>query len=68
MKFSAGQREAYEHACEVLQQRQEADMSRILGLFAGLGEISEDFDAPLPDENLVTIQVHCTARRDSPAP
>jgi hypothetical protein len=51
-QFSTAQREAYGLACETLKQRPEADTSRILGLFAGLGEISEDFDAPLPDENL----------------
>jgi hypothetical protein len=51
-QFSAAQRRAYEEACAALKQGREAGDRRILGLFAGLGRISEDFDAPLPDESL----------------
>ena len=50
--FTDAQKQAYERACIILQRGRKADEPRILGLFAGLGEISEDFDAPLSDEYL----------------
>lgn len=51
-QFSAAQRQAYEQACKTLKQGRSSGDPRILGLFTGLGQISDDFDAPLPDEDL----------------
>ncbi len=50
--FTAEQKKAYQRICQRLQQSQTADSPRIAGLFAGLVQISDDFDAPLPDEEL----------------
>lgn len=35
-----------------MQRGRQADEPRILGLFAGLAKVSDDFDAPLPDEDI----------------
>jgi hypothetical protein len=51
-QLPAAQRQAYAQAYERLKQGRSADEPRILGLFDGLGQISDDFDAPLPDEDL----------------
>jgi hypothetical protein len=48
----AAQRQAYAQAYERLKQGRSADEPRVLGLFDGLGQISDDFDASLPDEDL----------------
>ena len=50
--FTAGQKEAYQRICQRLQQNQTADLPRLAGLFAGLIQVADDFDAPLPDEEL----------------
>jgi hypothetical protein len=46
------ERAAYDRVCTVLRHGRRADEPRILGLFAGLLQISDDFDAPLADEDL----------------
>lgn len=46
------ERAAYDRVCAVLRHGRRADEPRILGLFAGLLQISDDFDAPLADEDL----------------
>jgi hypothetical protein len=51
-QLPAAQRQAYAQAYERLKQGRSADEPRVLGLFDGLGQISDDFDAPLPDEDL----------------
>jgi len=46
------ERAAYDRVCAVLRHGRGADEPRILGLFAGLLQITDDFDAPLADEDL----------------
>lgn len=48
------ERAAYDRVCAVLRHGRHADEPRILGLFAGLLQISDDFDAPLADEDVYT--------------
>lgn len=50
--FTAEQKEAYQQICYRLQQNQSDDSQRVAGLFAGLIQVADDFDAPLPDEAL----------------
>ena len=49
-QFTAVQRQAYNRACAIIRRGRSPDEPRILGLFAGLMEVADDFDAPLPDE------------------
>lgn len=46
------QHRAYERTQMLLKQGRKSDEPRILGLFSGLVQISDDFDEPLPDEDL----------------
>lgn len=46
------QHRAYERMQTLLKQGRKPDEPRILGLFSGLVQISDDFDEPLPDEDL----------------
>ena len=50
--FTADQRRAYERACTIIKQGRRPDEPRIWGVFEGLIEIADDFDAPLPDQDL----------------
>jgi len=50
--FTSKQLEAYHHAYEQLCKGRRSDEPRILGLTGGLVELAEDFDGPLPDEDL----------------
>lgn len=50
--FTPKQKEAHARASAILRKGRQADEPRILGIFAGLVEISDDFDDPLPDEDL----------------
>jgi len=50
--FTPAQQQAYTRSCALIQQGRRPDEPRILGLFAGLGEIADDFNDPLPDEDL----------------
>jgi hypothetical protein len=51
-QFTVEQKEIYQRICEMLQQKQLADTPRIAGLFAGFVLATDDFDDPLPDEEL----------------
>jgi hypothetical protein len=46
------QLEAYQRTCELLREWLVTRKSPLFGAFAGLVEISDDFDDPLPDEIL----------------
>lgn len=46
------ERRAYNHLRDVLKQGRHSHEPPILGLFADLVEIADDFEAPLPDEDL----------------
>lgn len=48
--FTPEQVKAYERTSALLRKGRTPDEPRILDLFAGLIEVSEDFDAPLPDD------------------
>lgn len=50
--FTAVQRRAYDRAYAIIRRGRRPDEPRILGLFEGLVQIADDFDAPLPDENM----------------
>lgn len=50
--FTDEQRQAYERTCQLLQHGRVSGEPRIAGLFSGLVQITDDFDAPLPDETL----------------
>ncbi|HRJ44267.1 MAG TPA: hypothetical protein PL105_20410 [Caldilineaceae bacterium] len=50
--YTPAQREAYARASKPLRRGRRPDEPRILGIFAGLVEVADDFDAPLPDEDL----------------
>ncbi|MBI3958120.1 MAG: hypothetical protein HY328_04865 [Chloroflexi bacterium] len=50
--FSPQQRAAYERASTLLRRGRRPDEPRILGIFAGLVEVADNFDAPLEDEEL----------------
>lgn len=50
--FTAAQQKAYKQTCQLLQQERTHGESRLAGLFAGLVDVSADFDAPLLDESL----------------
>jgi len=50
--FNPTQMKAYERASMLLRRGRRPDEPRILGIFAGLVEVADDFDAPLPDEEL----------------
>ena len=50
--FTSQQLEAYHHAHEQRRKGRRSDEPRILGLTGGLVELAEDFDGPLPDEDL----------------
>ncbi len=50
--FTEAQKQAFERTCQLLQKKRGPDEPRIAGLFEGLIEIADDFDAPLPDEEL----------------
>jgi hypothetical protein len=49
-QWTAAQQQAYAQAKQAIQNGRQSNEPRILGLFSGLIEISDDFDAPLPDE------------------
>jgi len=51
-RFTAVQRQAYNRACAIIRQGRNSDEPRILGLFAGLVQIADDFDAPLVNEGM----------------
>ncbi len=51
-QLTKAQRRAYERTQALLQQGRQPNEPRLLGLFTGLVEISDDFDEPLPDEDL----------------
>lgn len=44
------QRKAYQRTCTFLQEWLQTRKSPLYGAFAGLVEIADDFDAPLPEE------------------
>lgn len=46
--FTPEQKQAYLRTSQLLQQPKDENAPRVAGLFAGLGHISDDFDAPLP--------------------
>jgi hypothetical protein len=50
--FTPKQLGAYHHAYKLLRKRRSADEPRTLGLTGGLVELAEDFNSPLPDEDL----------------
>ncbi|MGB0388773.1 MAG: hypothetical protein ACPGWR_28470 [Ardenticatenaceae bacterium] len=50
--FTVDQLQAYERACTIIKQGRRPDEPRIWGVFAGLIDIADDFDAPLPDQEL----------------
>lgn len=50
--YSTSQLAAYERASALLRRGRASDEPRILGIFAGLVEVADDFDAPLADEDL----------------
>jgi len=57
--FTVEQHKAYERACAIIKRGRQKDEPRILpssgqawGVFEGLIEVADDFDAPLPDEGL----------------
>ena len=51
-QLTKAQHHAYKRTQALLQRGRQADEPRILGLFAGLAQVSTDFDAPLPDEDI----------------
>ncbi|MCB0164708.1 MAG: hypothetical protein KDI79_10800 [Anaerolineae bacterium] len=51
-RFTPEQQQAYEKTKSLVQQGRLPHEPRILGLFEGLMEVSDDFDSPLPDEDL----------------
>lgn len=50
--FTEQQKQAFERTLQLLQKERGPNEPRIAGLFEGLIEIADDFDAPLPDEEL----------------
>lgn len=50
--FTPEQQAAYERTSTLLRRGRRPDEPRILGMFAGMVQVSDDFDAPLPDEEL----------------
>jgi hypothetical protein len=50
--FTVEEKQAYLHISQILQQDRTADSPRIAGLFKGLVQIKDNFDDPLPDEDL----------------
>lgn len=50
-RFTPEQQQAYEKTKSLVQQGRLPHEPRILGLFEGLMEVSDDFDSPLPDED-----------------
>lgn len=50
--FTPEQKEAYDRVVAYIGQGRKEGDPYPLGLFAGFGHVSEDFDAPLPDEDL----------------
>ena len=50
--FTPEQQTAYERTSTLLRRGRRPDEPRILGMFAGLVQVSDDFDDPLPDEDL----------------
>jgi hypothetical protein len=51
-QLTAAEQRAYERAKDIVQKGRRASDPRIIGAFAGLIQVSDDFDAPLPDEAL----------------
>lgn len=51
-QFTEDQRQAYAQASLLVQKGRRPDEPRLLGLFAGLVQIADDFDTPVPDEEL----------------
>ncbi|MFH1636338.1 MAG: hypothetical protein ABIG63_20325 [Chloroflexota bacterium] len=51
-QFTAAQRQTYDQACTIIRRGRDSGEPRILGLFAGLMQIADDFDAPLTDEDV----------------
>lgn len=51
-QFTIEQKEAYHQICQMLQQKLMTDSPRIPGLFAGFVQVADDFDDPLPDEEM----------------
>ena len=50
--FTVEQHKAYERACAIIQRGRQKNDPRIWGVFEGLIDVADDFDAPLPDEEL----------------
>jgi hypothetical protein len=50
--FTPKQLESYHHAHKQLRKGRRADEPRTLGLTGGLIELAEDFNGPLPNEDL----------------
>ena len=50
--FTPAQLDAYARASRLLRRGRRPDEPRILGIFAGLVEVADDFDAPMEDEEL----------------
>lgn len=50
--FTPVQLDAYARASRLLRRGRRPDEPRIPGIFAGLVEVADDFDAPLEDEEL----------------
>lgn len=51
-QIAVNYRPAYEQACRLIRQGRQSGEPRVLGVFKGLLQTSDDFDAPLPDEDL----------------
>ena len=50
-QWTTEQQQAYARTKKMIENGRRPDEPRILGLFSGLIEVSDDFDAPLPDED-----------------
>ena len=50
--FTVEQHKAYKRACAIIQRGRQKDEPRIWGVFEGLIDVADDFDAPLPNEEL----------------
>ena len=54
-QFTEDQRRAYEQASTLVRKGRRPNEPRLLGLFSGLVQIADDFDAPVPDEDLMFL-------------
>jgi hypothetical protein len=50
--FTQRQLDAYHHTCAQIRKGRKPGDPRILGLTGGLAELADDFNDPLPDEDL----------------